>query len=156
METNFPNENICFRDKVFFTIVEETDKNYIEEKIYITIIKNFIKKYVMINDIFRESKESTYFKNCTKIYSKVFLHLEQIDSVFKIHNDQNFMTDFINFLIKVIFDFNGNSQNSNNINNVSNLNLNSQNPNSTNSSNLIIINTVKEINGGSNNLSNFF
>lgn len=71
----------------------------------------------MINDILREPKESSYFKNCTKIYNKVFIHLEDIDTVFKIHNDQNFMTDFISFLIKVIFDSQINCSNSNTNNN---------------------------------------
>lgn len=117
METNFPSENIIFRDKVFFTIVEEISKKKIEEKIYHSIIKNFIKRFIMINDILREPKESSYFKNCTKIYNKVFIHLEDIDTVFKIHNDQNFMTDFISFLIKVIFDSQINCSNSNTNNN---------------------------------------
>lgn len=107
MESNFPNENISFRDKVFFTMIEEMAKNYIGEKNYINIIKNFIKKFVMINNVLKESKDSIYFKNSTKIYNKIFFYLIEIDSVFKINNDQNFMTDFINYLVKAIFDING-------------------------------------------------
>jgi hypothetical protein len=152
LETNFSNEYISFRDKVFFTIIEEIEKYIIPEKTYFTIIKNFIKKFVMINDINKESKDCIYFINSTKLYSMVFIHLEKIDKVFLLHDDQNFMTDFINYLIKVIFDLNGNGSNHNVINNNHINNSNSNQQNSNCSTNLISINIQKDnINGGINN-----
>lgn len=148
LETNFPSENINFRDKVFFTIIEEIAKNNIEEKLYHSLVKNFIKRFIMINDILWESRDSSYFKNSTKIYSKVFDYLEEINTIFKIHNDQNFMTDFISFLIKVIFELGGSIQTiGNNSNNSQNIN---------NSPNLINLNLEKITGGPSINYFNYF
>jgi hypothetical protein len=109
----------------------------------------------MINDINNESKDSIYFLNSKKLYTLVFFHLEQIDAVFKLHNDQNFMTDFINYLIKVIFDLDGSGSNynANNNNHINNSNLNSNQQNSICSTNTISINSQKDnIKCGLNNI----
>ena len=53
----------------------------IEEKNYFNIIKNFIKKNIMINEMYFENKDSIYYKNLNKIFGKIFLHLENINSI---------------------------------------------------------------------------
>lgn len=161
LETNFSQENISFRDRVFFSVIEEIAKNFIEEKFYLTLIKNFIKQFIMINDVFRDSKDSQFFKNSTKIYEKLFQNLEHIDTVFKIHNDQNFMTDFINYLIKVIFDINTPTQPTSWLPNDGSSNISTTRKNSKDAltdnlkrrSNEKLINLNNKDGGGSNNLS---
>lgn len=92
----------------------------------------------MINDILKEPRDSSYFKKSTNIYEKLFFHLEDIDKIFKIHNDQNFMTDFIVYLMKVIFEMNNN----NNFNNNNAIEKNEKNNNNSGSTyNLINLNT---------------
>ena len=105
----------------------------------------------MINDAFSENKDNTFFKNSTKIFSKVFLYMEKIETVFKIHNDQNFMTDFIVYLIKVIFNVRDSSLTTN-ANNSSQQNSN----NSMNVNNLIHINNISKEPTGSSSLSILF
>lgn len=127
LEFNFSKENYDFRDKLFFSIVEDISKKRLEEKNYSIMIKDFIKKNIMINENYLEN----YNHNQNKNLEKVFIYLEDINSIFEINNDKNFMTDFILYLNKFIFKINEisnensfqNSQiNSANINSIINLN----------------------------------
>lgn len=140
LEMNFSTENLFFRDKVFFSLVEEIPKKMIIEKNYTIIIKNFIKKFIMINEIFTQTKDNYLFVKSTKIYCKIFLYLEDIDSVFKNQNDQNFMIDFILFLIRIIFEINIPNQIQNSNGNLSTTPSNQRNSNR----NLITITNNKE------------
>lgn len=130
-EENFTSENFYFRDKVFFCVLEETAKNKINEKNYLLLIKNFIKKYIMISDFYLETKHNSHYLNLNKIFPKIFDYLDYLKIIFEFFNEKNFMTDFIIFLNKVIFSYSDNSSenisnhNSNfsfNINNIMNLN----------------------------------
>jgi hypothetical protein len=136
LESNFTKENYDFRDKVFFSIVEDISKNRLEEKYYLILIKDFIKKNIMINEVYLENN----IHNPNRNLEKVFLYLENINYIFEINNDKNFMTDFILYLNKYIFNINEIS----NENSFQNIQMNSINFN-----NILNLNNSREFSGPS-------
>lgn len=155
LEFEFNGENINFRDRVFFSLLDEIVENKIFEKNYLNMIKNFIKKNIMINEIYLENKENIHYKNLNKIIGKIFIYLEKISLIFENLNDRNFITDFIVYLNKVIF-YNKNIL-SNNLQNVNNNNSNNNQNNSiiNNIFNLNGNNNIRENSGGTSGLSRF-
>lgn len=103
-EIQFKKEDFCYREKVFFTMIEEISHNNIVEKFYANIIKNYIKKNVLIFD--KEysvySKENLVNKLSKVNYEKYLDYIMEINNVFKYNSETNFMTDFILHIIKIL------------------------------------------------------
>ncbi len=111
---NFPQENIKFRDNVFFNIIDVLIKNSITDKFYINLIKNFLKKNIVVydKDTIVSPKENHNNKNT--INFEIFLNkIKDINSVFTLNNENNFMTDFIVYIIKNLYESNNLNVNSN-------------------------------------------
>jgi len=107
LEINFNKENKTYRDKLFFTLIEEMAKNSIEEKFYVNLLKNFIKKNILIYDKNNSTspRESINKVKIEKInYENILENIIDINKIFKYHNENNFMTDFIVYLIKNLYD----------------------------------------------------
>lgn len=115
MDSSLPKENCHYRENMFFNLIEDISENNLTEKIYFNIIKNYFKKNIIIYDkdtsitTPRDSSQQMTNKISTK-YEILLQKIKQINNVFKLHNEMNFMTDFIVYLIKSLFDQN-NSQN---------------------------------------------
>jgi len=50
LEANDKKENTTYRDKVFFTLIEELSSNSTQDKFYANLIKNYIRKYILVYD----------------------------------------------------------------------------------------------------------
>ena len=128
LEKSFTRENLTYRDKVFYSLTEEISKYFITEKIYMLIIKSFLKKNVLIYEKENILSFTDYQEHkINPINFEVLLNnIKDISIVFNIHNENNFMTDFILYIIKNIYDTqnlsNNTNQNSTN-SNFSNYNL---------------------------------
>lgn len=158
LDTNFSSDSLFFRNKVFFSLIEEISKKMINEKDYALMIKNFIKKFIMNNDVFYQSKENYLFIKSTKIYPQIFFYLEEIDLIFKLQNDQNFSIDFILFLVRVVFEINIPIQTQSSTGTSNSITINStSNTNTKNSAkNLVNLSNSNKENSSSQNLGKFF
>ena len=137
LEGNFSNEEIKYRDKVFFNLIQEIAKNSIEDKFYAILIKNFLKKNFLIYDIGFTPKEYTAYQLKQINYDEILNYLEELNFIFKLHNENNFMTDFIIYLVRNLCDVSSSNNNqpiifpslneekNTNMNNASNCTLNS-------------------------------
>jgi len=138
-EIQFKKEEFSYREKVFFTMIEEISQNNIIEKFYSNLIKNYIKKNVLIFD--KEcslySKENIPYKLGKVNYKKYLDYIMEINNVFKNHNESNFMTDLILHITKILND---------GINSILNLNNLENKISNQTATNLILINQSVPIN----------
>ncbi len=113
-EINFTKDNKIYRDKLFFTLIEEIANQSIEDKFYSNLIKNLIKKYVLIYDRDITTSPGEIHKNVKieKInLENILENIVDINKVFRFHNENNLMTDFIAYLIRNLYDGNISSKN---------------------------------------------
>lgn len=76
----------------------------IQDKFYISLIKNYIRKNILVYDKVSalSPRESSYLKNNLNKndYDNFLNYLREISIICKINNESNFMTDLINHLVK--------------------------------------------------------
>lgn len=122
LEANDSKENIIFREKVFFTIIDEMAGNLIVDKFYVNLLKSYVKKYVLVYDKENALSPTDAPINKAKLnkddYDNFLNKIKEINLICKINNENNFMTDLIVYLVKTLYDeifpSNINSNNSNN------------------------------------------
>lgn len=136
----FTKENIGYRDKVLFMLIEEIAKNSIQEKLYANIIKNFLKKNILIYDTNSPvlTRESATIKLEQIKISDYIHYIREINTVFILHNENNFMTDFIVYLVKDLYD--GFLPKNNSLNDLKNPSINNINSSSSSSMHLSLMN----------------
>lgn len=148
LESNYPKENLKYRDKVIFILIEELSKSAIEEKFYANLIKNFLKKNFLIYEgsaaLSPKEKGKSRLKQQIN-YDDFLKYLKELNLIFTLNNENNFMTDFIIYLVRILFD--GDSYSNNNANYPLNLEL--KNAHSNTSANCSSLNSHS-----TNNMSN--
>jgi hypothetical protein len=108
LEADDKKENITYRDKVFFTLIEELSNNSTQDKFYANLIKNYIRKYILVYDkenSFSPRDTITMKPNLNKNdYDNFLNYLKEINIICKSNNESNFMTDLVVYLVKTLYD----------------------------------------------------
>lgn len=108
MEAKHAKENVIYRDKVFFTLIEEMSRGLVQEKFFVNIIKGYIKRYILVYDKEKSgsSKEISLSKQLMNKndYENFLNHLKELNIICKSNNESNFMTDLIVYIVKTLYD----------------------------------------------------
>ncbi len=155
---NFTKENKNLREKVFFVLIDEVANNSIIDKFYSNIIKNYLKKHLLIyyresNTVVTNAKDISQIKSNQIVYENYLDVITNINIIFKVNNENNFMTDLIVYIVKGLYEGFPSNSNYNSSNNNANIILSSSQEIRNSSQNYLnLMNTNSNVN--TNMLSN--